>query len=202
MKNKKRIIGLSIIAVVVLALFLYLVFPRVSHTDPPADAASGEDEKPFEVTISPQEITREQSQAFEGDTLVEEEGSELRLSLGVSIVNATERDYEKVWFELELNPEAKSVVASQIITYSSKLSMDYFYVTTSEKAMGEDTQFADDGSLMVTGFTHNFHSLLHSYMSPEKVAEALQYITVTIYWEGGSQCEQIPLSVAVDDLLN
>lgn len=200
MKTKKS--GFSIIIIAVLAVLLYLIFARAPDKEAPADTALGLAENPFEIVVTDAKIVRVQREVFEGDILVQKDGEDLRLKISVSIVNSTEQDFQKVWFELELNPETEVFIASKITKFSSTYSMDYFYVTTLEKSTGpdgNDAQFADDGSLMVPGFEHNWNMLLEPVRAPEAVAKASKYINISIYWDGGSQIETIPLNVTIDD---
>src|SRR5690606_32507849 len=106
------------------------------------------------------------------------------------ILNTTDQDFKNAWYEMELNPEAEPFIASGIIKYSSS---DRFYVTTAEKARGD----VIGGLPKVTGFDHEWDTLLTTSedlmefynQGSDGIYNALQSITVRVYWDGGSQEE-------------
>ena len=142
-----------------------------------AHPTSPETEHPFAISVSAPEVKEEPGQYFEGGGLVPRE------------------DYRDVRFELLLNPEVKPFLASQILTFQS----DPMPVTTVEKAQ----QGPASEPLRISGFEHTWSMLLtpaddlqeYSGKRPEDLPGALRSVTVSVFWDGGSEEQIFPLQL-------
>ena len=160
-----------------------------------AHPTSPETEHPFAISVSAPEVKEEPRQYFEGGGLVPTGTTDRRLEFTVSITNTTREDYRDVRFELLLNPEVKPFLASQILTFQS----DPMPVTTVEKAQ----QGPASEPLRISGFEHTWSMLLtpaddlqeYSGKRPEDLPGALRSVTVSVFWDGGSEEQIFPLQL-------
>lgn len=180
---------------IITGIFLLIIFALV--VSPLISSPSYTEIKhPFSISVSEPEITEEPGQYFDNDALVPTGTTERRLELTVSINNTTQEEFRDVWFQLTLNPEAAPFIAGQMTTFES----DPMPVTTAEKAAQND----DSSKLLISGFSHTWGMLLttdtdlaeYHGKKPDEIADALQSITVSVYWDGGSQTETLPCSLA------
>ncbi|WP_122790905.1 hypothetical protein [Intestinibacillus sp. Marseille-P6563] len=151
--------------------------------------------RPFSISISAPEIIEESGQRFEDNALVPTGTIDRRLELTISITNMTQTNFQDVRFSASLNAEVKPFIASHILTFES----DPMPVTTVEKA----TQNADSSQLLISGFVHTWSMLLttaedleYSGKQPEELPDALKSVTISVYWDGGSQEQTFPLHLS------
>lgn len=154
---------------------------------------------PFAVTVQSIGVIQEPKTVLQGDDILVGEGYVKRLTIDLMVTNETEFDFSNVWIQCEWNDEVIPFLASQIATYTSS----EVYITSYEKYMSIDDAVTADGKPIVWGIQHNWSQLLTSEddlniyhgSTQIKLADALKNITVTIYWDGGSQTETIDVSL-------
>lgn len=125
--------------------------------------------------------------------------SYLRLQLSFEINNISNVPLEGVWYEFQLNEEARAYIASQMLGLKS----DPMDLVTKEQFLSasKDAHFA-------WGFVSNWSPLI---TSPEILEEyhslkltdidgAIQYVDVTVHWNGGSQTERLAIDFSPEDL--
>ena len=155
--------------------------------------------QPFEISVTEVKVISKQQQMFQNESLTQTDQFENRLLVSVLISNVTNLEFQKVWYELQLNSEADPYIASHILKFAS----DKMDITTREEALAAGSK---DGPIW--GFAYEWEILLtseedlHSYydLSPEGLAEELKSITVQINWSDGTQSETLPLELGEEDV--